>query len=200
MCIVVVIRISLKEVSRGKPTVCKRRKAAILDAVWRVSRTPPGSESGACLHRGDSGTWESHLSPCFIPGMGDRVTKSPGVTWSFLLATSPLGTPRTTEAGKVSGNERQVKDPETGRGAVVAAQSTGEGGEVRPKRPTGGKAPSGSASAGERQGRDIALTNPDHGRPVDCGARETLRGQPPLCLRNRMRALRTYGSVGGPDG
>ena len=23
------------------------------------------------------------------PGMGDRVTKGPGVTWSFLLATSP---------------------------------------------------------------------------------------------------------------
>ena len=52
-----------QEVSRGKPTVCKRRKAAVLDAVWRVSRTPPGSESGACSHRGNSGTWESHLSP-----------------------------------------------------------------------------------------------------------------------------------------
>src|SRR2546425_2419966 len=52
--------------------------------------------------------------------------------------------------------------------AVVAAHSTSEGGEVRPKRPTGGKAPSGRASAGGRQGRDIALTNPDHGRPVDC--------------------------------
>jgi hypothetical protein len=111
-----------------------------------------------------------------IPGVGDRVTKGPGVPWSFLLATSPEGTPRTTEAGKVSGNERQVKDPETGRVAVVAAHSTGEGGEVRPKRPTGGKAPSGRASAGGRQGRDFELTNPDHGRPVDCGARETLRG------------------------
>jgi len=44
------------------------------------------------------------------------------------------------EASKVSGNERQVKDPEMGRAAVVAAHSTAEGGEVRPKRPTGGKA------------------------------------------------------------
>src|SRR2546428_10181374 len=79
MCIVVDTRISLKVVRRGKPTVCKRRKAAVLDALWRVRRTPPGSESGACLHRGNVGTWESHLSPCPIPGLGDRVTTSPGV-------------------------------------------------------------------------------------------------------------------------
>src|SRR5712691_9903847 len=61
--------------SRGQPTVCKRRKAAVLGAVGRVRGTPPGSESGACVHRGNSGTWESHLSPCVIPGLGDRVTK-----------------------------------------------------------------------------------------------------------------------------
>jgi hypothetical protein len=63
MGIVVDIKISLKEVSRGKPTVCKRRKAAVLDALWQGFRTPPGSESGAGSHRGNSGTWESHLSP-----------------------------------------------------------------------------------------------------------------------------------------
>ena len=104
------------------------------------------------------------------------------------------------EASKVSGNERQVKDPEMGRAAVVAAHSTEEGGEVRPKRPTGGKAPSSRASAGGRQGRDIEITNLDHGRPVDGGARVSLHGQQRLCLRNRMRELRTYGSVGGPGG
>ncbi len=93
-----------------------------------------------------------------------------------------------------------MKDPEKGLVAVVAAQSTGEGGEVRPKRPTGGKAPSSRASAGGRQGRDFELTNPDHGRPGDGGARASLHGQPQLCLRNRMRAWRTSGSVGGPDG
>ena len=104
-----------------------------------------------------------------------------------ILATSPSGTPRTTEAGTVSGNERQVKDPETGRVAVVAAHSTGEGGEVRPKRPTGGKAPSGRASAGGRQGRGVELTNPDHGRPVDCGARGSvpLRGSSSSALELR---------------
>ncbi len=29
-----------------------------------VLRTPPGSKSGACTHRGNSGTWESRLFPC----------------------------------------------------------------------------------------------------------------------------------------
>src|SRR5262249_47840725 len=101
--------------------------------------------SGACVERGNSGTWESHLSPCAIPGMGDRVTKSPGVPGSFPLGTGPCRRPRTREASKVSGNERQVKDPETGRAAVVASHTTAERGEVRPKRPTGGKATSGRA-------------------------------------------------------
>ena len=161
--------------SRGKPTVGKRRKAAVLDALWRVSRTPPGSESGACLQRGNSGTWESHLSPCTTyPEVGDRVTKGPGVTWGLPPGHEPVR--ETTNDGKQAryrGSERQAKHPETGRVAVVAAHSTEEGGEVRPKRPTGGKAPSGRASAGRRQGRDLELTNPDHGRPVDCGARAT---------------------------
>ena len=72
------------------------------------------------------------------------------------------------KARKVSGSERQAKRPERDTVAVVAAHRTEESGEVRPKRPTGGKAPSGRASTGRRQGRDIELTNPDHGRPVDC--------------------------------
>ena len=89
MCIVVDRRISLKVVQRGKPTVCKRRKATVLGALWRVRRTPPGSESGACLQRGSSGTWENHLSPGTIPGLGDRVTKGPGVTWGLLPGHEP---------------------------------------------------------------------------------------------------------------
>src|SRR2546425_12323690 len=97
------------------------------------------------------------------------------------------------------GKASDKQSPRDGQRAVVAAHSTGEGGEVRPKRPTGGKAPSSRASAGGRQGRDFELTNPDHGRPVDGGARASLHGQPRLCLRNRMRELCTYGSVGGPE-
>src|SRR5437867_3401816 len=64
MRIVVDSRISLKAVRRGKPTVCTHRKATVPDAFWRVSGTPPGSENGACIQRGNSGTGESHLSPC----------------------------------------------------------------------------------------------------------------------------------------
>jgi hypothetical protein len=79
MRIVVDSRISLKAVQRGTPTVSSGRKAAVPDALWRVEGTPPGSKSGAGIHGGSSGTWESPRSPCHIPGMGDRATKSPGV-------------------------------------------------------------------------------------------------------------------------
>jgi hypothetical protein len=83
-------RIALKGVRRGKPTVSSGRKAAVLDALWRALRTPPGSKSEACIHRGSSGTWESHVSPCHIPGMGDRVTKSPGVVWGLRPDHEPV--------------------------------------------------------------------------------------------------------------
>ena len=72
--------------------------------------------------------------------MGDRVIKGPGVRGGFDPHTSPYGTPRTTEAGKVSGREGQAKCPERGRVAVLAEPTTDEGGELRPKGPTGGKA------------------------------------------------------------
>jgi hypothetical protein len=79
------------EYSRGKPTVSSGWKAAVLGALWRVRRTPPGSESGACLHRGNSGTWESHLSPCLRPGLGDRATTGPGVVWVLRPGHEPFG-------------------------------------------------------------------------------------------------------------
>ena len=48
----------------GKPTLSDERKAAVLRALWPANRTPPGSETGACVHGGGPGTWESRLSPC----------------------------------------------------------------------------------------------------------------------------------------
>src|SRR5262250_1560038 len=87
---VVDTRISLQRVRRGTPTVSTGRKAAVLGALWRVRRTPPGSESGAWLHRGNSGTWESHVSPCHVPGVGDRVTKGPGVVWGLRPDHEPV--------------------------------------------------------------------------------------------------------------
>src|SRR5205085_3720423 len=96
------------------------------------------------------------------------VTTGPGVILGASTRTrARKGDHTRTEAGKVSGSERQAKRPERGTVAVVAAHSTGERGEGRPKRPTGGKAPSGRASAGGRQGRDIELTNPDNSTPGD---------------------------------
>ena len=48
---------------RGKPTVARGGKAAVLGALGRGRRPPPGSASGAGLQRGKAGTWERHRSP-----------------------------------------------------------------------------------------------------------------------------------------
>ena len=45
--------------------------------------------------------------------------------------------PKPRKQARYRGGERQAKRPEQGRVAVVAAQRTGAGGAVRPKRPTG---------------------------------------------------------------
>src|SRR5262249_17664046 len=138
----------------GQPTVCTHGKAAVLSAFWRVRRTPPGSESGACLHRGNSGTWESHRAPGDRPGMGDRATQSPGVGWALRPGHEPGG--ETTNEGSTPGiGERATsEEPREGQVAVVASHPTVERGEVRPKRPTGGKATSGRAVSEERYTRE----------------------------------------------
>jgi len=101
--------------------------------------------SGACLQRGSAGTGESHLAPCDRPGRGDRVTKGPGVGWALRPGHEPCG--ETTNEGSRQGiGERATsEEPREGQVAVVASHSTVEPGEVRPKRPTGGKATSGRA-------------------------------------------------------
>jgi hypothetical protein len=72
--------------------------------------------SGACLQRGNSGTWESHPAPCRETRSGGPGDQKP---WRGLDAsTSPRalrGDHKRREAGKVSGNERQVKNPEKAR-------------------------------------------------------------------------------------
>ena len=50
------------------------RKAAVLAASRQAERTPPGSEKGACVHRGNSGTCESHMFPCEGEGPGSRLS------------------------------------------------------------------------------------------------------------------------------
>ena len=99
--------------SGGQPTVCTHWTAGVLDAPWHVPRTPPGSESGACAHRGHSGTWENPWSPCAPPGMGDRTTTRPGEVWELSpRSRAREGHHERPEARKVSGGERHAKRPE----------------------------------------------------------------------------------------
>jgi hypothetical protein len=63
-----------------KPTVWMHWKAAVLNALWQVFRSPPGSETRACIQRGDSETGEIQMFPCRIrlespaetPGSGEK--------------------------------------------------------------------------------------------------------------------------------
>src|SRR5262249_48271919 len=63
-----------------------------------------------------------------------------------------------------------------GQGVVLAAHSTGEGGEPRPKGPTGGKATPGITTSGGTYGRDSGLTNRIHETPENCPAGQGLSG------------------------
>jgi len=47
-----------------KPTRWITWKAADLYALWRVCKSPPGSETRACTQRGSSGTGEVRMWPC----------------------------------------------------------------------------------------------------------------------------------------
>src|SRR5467141_4349128 len=94
------------------------------------------------------GTRELGRAICVLahmPGVGDRVTKGPGVGWALRPGHEPCG--ETTNEGSTQGiGERATsEEPREGQVAVVASHSTVERGEVRPKRPMGGKATSGRA-------------------------------------------------------
>ena len=113
-------RISLKAGSRGKPTVCKLRKAAVRDAGWRVSRTPPGSESGACSQRGNSGTWESHLSPCHRTRSGGPGDHRPWHGRGLPLDHEPSWeTTNPRQQARYREGERQAKRPARGTVADI---------------------------------------------------------------------------------
>jgi hypothetical protein len=120
--------------------------------------TPPGSQSGACVHRGHSGTWERHDSPCRRYRRREPVENIPvpsEVTWSWDLAGS-----------KEQGHRQGIGGPGTTEGrregvvAVVADHRTDEGGEPRPKAPTGGKERPDMTARRGHQGRHFEATNP----------------------------------------
>jgi hypothetical protein len=90
----------------GKPTLLMARKAAVLTERRRSGRTPPGSESRACIQRDNSGTWEGRMSPCCDPE-GKRATgrtKAPGIGAGSRALMS-----ENSRAGMVPRIERQAK-------------------------------------------------------------------------------------------
>jgi len=160
MCIVVDSRIAAAG-SRQKPTVCKRRKAAVLGALGRVPRTPPGSESGACHQRGHSGTWEGQDAPWEWPDRGAGVenlrAQQGGVVlgpgWECRRGSHQgLGERGTTE-GRRDGVVAVGAEPSTE--GLRARPAGREGGELRPKGPTGGKATPGSTFCWEERGETL---------------------------------------------
>src|SRR6266446_2064356 len=111
-------------VSRHKPTVCQRRKAAVLGAVGPVRRTPPGYESGDCLHRGSAGTWEHPLSPCTTPGLGDRATTGPGVTGALHPGHEPDEDPtHAVQPARYREASEKRSDPRWAGGSLRGASS-----------------------------------------------------------------------------
>ena len=63
--VVVVIGITALGSQRGKADGVSIPEGSSLGGRYGdVLGAPPGSESGACTHRGNSGTWEGLLPPC----------------------------------------------------------------------------------------------------------------------------------------
>src|SRR5437879_1218064 len=87
----------------------------------RVRRPPPGSESGACLQRGSSGTWESPWSPWVESGGGVPTVegKTPGAEGKLQPLTracwrTAKGTHRKRSAARYRGGEGAPNAPERG--------------------------------------------------------------------------------------
>jgi hypothetical protein len=170
--------------------VCSDRKAAVLEAPRRVSRTPPGSESGACFQRGDSGTGESQWSPWGIAGVGVPTVegKTPGVARRRpprLRALREQGTQSQRRAPRHRGRRGSTARPREGPLAVLAEHRTAgwercapgrEGGEPRSPGPTGGTVTPGITFAGRTSGRDSGLTHRLHATPEHGPTGQALSG------------------------
>ena len=107
-------------------------------------RTPPGSETRACTHGDNLGTWESQWFPWRESGVGvpTGAGKTPGAGRRLSPPRRALqgqGTQRKTSATRYRGRRGRTERPRDGLSAVLADHSTEEGGEPRPTGPTGGK-------------------------------------------------------------
>jgi Reverse transcriptase (RNA-dependent DNA polymerase) len=154
------------------------------------------------------------------------VTHVPGlICYHSTRSVPPAPARDTTNKPKLardSGCARPAQGPERGRVAVVAAQSTGEGGEGRPKRPTGGQATPGRTRSwtDRRERRGAPQPSPPHasavrrtppalrerGRPEGIGWRveadgrgdvdRSARTRRPEVLRRRVNAGRSRRRIG----
>ena len=183
----------------GRVVVSRRFACAGRQQSWVREGECAGHHRGLRAgHVFRGGTRERGRAICLLddmPGSGDRVTKGPGAVWALRPDSEPCGD--TTNARSTQGIGKRATSEATREGpvAVVASQSTGESGEPRPTGPTGGKATSSRASSGKDTRERLCAHQSCHRTPIGLHP-----GQQRLCLRNRMRSLRTYGSVGGPDG
>jgi hypothetical protein len=150
----VVVRRIAAAGSRPKPTGCRDRQAAVLEAIRRVDRTPPGSESGACRHRGDAGTGERPGAPggqirrrsAAQRGKDSRRGKA-----APALHTS-LGRPRDTKPEArpqgIGAGEGAPNAPEVGQWQSARRRVPMQVGHRRPQSPTRGKATPGITTSG----------------------------------------------------
>ncbi len=99
-----------------------------------MDRTPPGSETRACIHGGNSETWESQLSPCRehgVRGAVPEVGKTPGNGEQVLMlpnesCTQLLRAGNTNKVSNARYRGRIAKSEQTRNGllAVLADHST----------------------------------------------------------------------------
>jgi len=158
----------------------------------RVRRTPPGSESGACRQRGNSGTWESHWSPCGESGGGvpPGEGKTPGAARKLqprqrALWRTTKGTQSQRREARYRGGSGRPERPRAGLWAVGAEHRTDgrepdapgwQGGAPRSQGPRAGKETPGLTLSGGPSGSDAGLSNRRHATPAQGDPGQTLSG------------------------
>ena len=83
------------------------------------------------------------------------MTKGPGVVWALRPGYEPFGDTTNEGSRQGIGAASDKRSPLRWEVAVVAAHSTDERGEVRPKRPTGGKATAGQSIRWQETGERL---------------------------------------------
>ena len=128
------------------------------------------------------------------PGVGDRVTKGPGV----VLGAPPRsrareGDHKPREHARYRDASDKCRVPRWAGGQSSRRIVPTKVGHQGPRDPREGRRPPGRASAGRRQGRDFELTNPDNSTPVDRGrAAAALREEPDASIAH----VRVCGGAG----